>query len=380
MLAIDCSKIESRPTGPGRWLLNILRYWPDDFPARLYFRRQIPEYDFLNKKSLGSRISPPLASLAFGGALGFFSKVDPLWRHLILPRALKRDKVSTLLEPFYIPLLTWPPEKTILCIADISYKRHPEWFGRRSQLRWFPDRLVKRVRHVITISEFSKREIMDYYGIPESRITVTPLAADPIFKSPARDFQPPLSKHYFLFWGDLNNRRHPKEMIEAFVRTQIADRQAQSLSFIVVGRDITNPPQRILRRIEEANRTLGREAIIHKEYPSDAELVWLVQGALAVVYLSDYEGFGMPVLEGMACGAPVITSYTSSLPEVGGNAAYYIKDNTNTEEIAAAMKYLAEQPEARKKLSAEGIRQASHFSWKITADRTIEVLKNIHNH
>ncbi|MDP3794379.1 MAG: glycosyltransferase family 1 protein [bacterium] len=363
MLAIDCSQIEYRPTSVGRYLTNVLRCWPQDFAATLYFRKTMARLPFLAEKPLDSMLA----------TLNPLRHIEPVWRHILLPRTLYAHHARILFAPGNVPPLTWLPERTVLAIHDLSYKHHPQWFSWYSELRWFPDSYIRRVRHIITTSEFVKQEIMEYYNVPDEQITVATPGVEAHFQ-PAITIAPPLPGRYLLYWGTITNRRHIPEIIEAFVLNQ-TERDSQELTFVVIGRDFSYPPLALNRRVAKANRTLGRCAVIWHEYVPEPELLTFLQHAFAVVWLSDYESFALPILEAMACGVPVITSRRTPIAEIAGNAAYYIEDNREVEEIAWCMQALSQNVWLREKLRAQGLAQAKKYTWEKTAERTIKTLK-----
>ncbi len=143
---------------------------------------------------------------------------------------------------------------------------------------------------------------------------------------------------------------------------------------MIIGANHTSPFVDIDGLIERVNKKLGRQAILRQDYLSGPDLVTLYNAADLLVWLSDYEGFGLPVLESMACGAPVITSPLTSIPEVAGQAAIYVQDSKNIKEISQAIyQGLTDQP-LRQDLISRGLEQAQKFSWPECAQKTLDAL------
>jgi glycosyltransferase involved in cell wall biosynthesis len=322
-------------------------------------------------------------------------------RHVTgLPLAIQRARVDLYHAPAYTAP-QWGSTPVVLSVHDVSYARHPEWYPyRRDPLRrWFYRHSARRARLILTISEFSKREIVAAYGIPEGRIVVTPLGVSEMFR-PAQNGLEPLAEGaarqaagaprprdvaagppFLLHVGDLHARRNVGIVVRALARLRAQARQpAQasggpalaSVRLVLVGVD-RGVGDALL---EEATRLNVRDAIDLRGRVSDAELVALYQQCAALVYPSRYEGFGFPLVEAMACGAPVIASNRSAIPEVTGSAAVLL-DPDDEQGFAAAIARVLSDDEFAASCRARGLARAAQFTWQATAVRTADAYRRV---
>jgi glycosyltransferase involved in cell wall biosynthesis len=238
------------------------------------------------------------------------------------------------------------PVPAVLTVQDLSWERDPSVFGwwDLATFKIFVPRSVKRARHVFAISERTKRDLVELYGTPQEKITVTPLAPDPDFR-PADDHD-----SFLLFVSAIERRKQPLDAIDAA--------NAVGRKLIVVG-----PPKDAELAAELTRRGADVRGYVPKE-----ELVRLYQSAAALVFPSRYEGFGLPVVEAMACGTPVVAAPEPALQEVAGDAAIFADDLAD-----GVRRALAE----RDRLSAAGLERAKAFSWGETARITADVYRKI---
>jgi glycosyltransferase involved in cell wall biosynthesis len=254
---------------------------------------------------------------------------------------------------FEVPYLGRTP--AILTIHDLSPWRDPAWHEESSRVRQRTPWLMRlrRARVILTVSEAVRREIVEHFGVSPDLVRAIPLAASPHFRRvpPTSPAPPP----FFLFVATLEPRKNVAGLVEGW-RESYAETKAD---LVIAGRsraDFTEIPPC------EGLHFLG-------EVP-DAELPRLYSDALAFVYPTHYEGFGLPVLEAMQCGCPVITSRDPAVMEVSGGAAIHAAD---AQEIAEAMRAMASQPLLRNVLRGCGIERAAAFSWERTARETHDV-------
>jgi len=240
-------------------------------------------------------------------------------------------------------------------------------------------RIIKNAEMVIAISEHTKKDIMKYYGIPSENICVVPLAAEQRF------FQEWLSNDvinlraryelpetFILYVGGIDPRKNLVILFKAMKALLESGSYCPTLAF--AGR-ISN--QREYPEMMKTIRSLGIEHLIKfLGYVPDEDLPLLFQASRAFVYPSRYEGFGLPVLQAMASGTPVLTTKLSSIPEVAGNAAVYINPD-DPALLAQAINAILTNKEMRSSLIASGKKQAAMFSWKRTADETVEVYREV---
>ena len=357
-IGIEAHNLEGRRTGVGRYLINLLRQWskfdlPADLKFILYFKKEIPDLDLPNsfeKKLLCSN------SNAF-------------FMHYLLPKAAKKDKVDILFCPGYLGPIFYQG-KIALTLHDIVYQARPDlynWpsFWDKILLKKFSRISAKKAQIIFTPSEFSKKEILKHYQVAADKVFVTPLAVDQSFKQIAdqnklteikKKYQ--IKNRFILSVGSVFIRRHLPEAIEAFEK--VID-QLPGYQFLVVGHNYTK-------------RKLFGRAVLRRDYLEGEDLVALYNAADLLIYLSDYEGFGLPVLESMACATPVITSPLGSLPEVAGDSAIYVEDSSSVESISCAIYQGLTDQELRRELIEKGLKQAQTFSWQKCAQKTLDAL------
>ncbi|MFH2139939.1 MAG: glycosyltransferase family 1 protein [Pseudomonadota bacterium] len=285
-----------------------------------------------------------------------------------------RSKIDVFHAPdHHIPKLRSVP--VVATIMDAIPIVHPEWVSanlRRTKNAVFRQ-TVKWAEHVITISEYSKADIVEFYGVCEQDITVIPLGYDESLcprlgqnENTAVLQKYLLNEGYFLFVGTLQPRKNVRRIIQAHRALSPAIRAAHPL--IIVGAYGWGSDD-LLRDIEEMEREgFGRWL----KWVSKSDLKALMQSATALVYPSLYEGFGLPILEGFAAQIPVISSSTTSIPEVAGEAALLV-DPVRVDEISDAMAKVAENTGLAADLVSRGKEQLERYSWASCAQQTREV-------
>lgn len=289
-------------------------------------------------------------------------------------------------EQLYLPLavrgrLLWSPNNTgplavrrhICTIHDLIPLEHPEWFSRQfsAWYQYLLPRLTRRATHLIAVSEYTKLRLQELLQIPEERITVIPNGVDPAFQPAAAPLVEAARRalnitpgRYLLCVGSVEPRKNIGRLLEAWRIAQ--SRLPEDITLVVAGATGAANVfgQVLLGPIPERVHFTG--------YVPAEHLIPLYTGASAFVYPSLYEGFGIPPLEAMACGVPVITSNTTSLPEVTGGAALLI-DPTKPGEIADAIVELFHDESLRSQLIPKGIARAAFYTWEdaATATRTL---------
>lgn len=371
-IAIDARSLEGNKTGVGRYLENILRVWAkrQDCEFILYFKDEIPRWNPLESANFTlKRIENP-----FGFSSNFF------FQHFLLPSSLKQDRADFFFSPFYLRPLFCPVRSAIV-LHDISYEAHPEWFDHKSQfvLKTLSRFSAGKADLIFTVSEYSKQEIIRYYGTPEDKIEVTPLAPDSNFRleEDAEKIAEARRRygldHFILCVGTIFSRRHIPEIIEAFSRYAEKD---QRYELMIVGKNKTYPFVDIDAMIGDADASLGAERIKRIDFASEEDLRALYSTADAVMYLSDYEGFGLPVVEAQSFGRPVITSRNTSLIEVGGDSVEFVRENS-AEAILESLEKVLGDDSYRTSLIEAGKENLQRFDWKRCAGKTLErILKS----
>lgn len=293
---------------------------------------------------------------------------------LDLARHVHTDAPDLLHVQYTAPL--WCSSPIVVSIHDVSYLEHPEFFpvARRVQLRISVERTVRRAAKILTLSEFSRQGIARAYGLDAEKIAVVPAACSEIFKPVSRPkaqsfvegrFQ--ITHPYILNVGDLQPRKNPLGLIRAF-EDLVANCPELPHHLVMVGKDTW-----YASRVHQAAEHSPFGNRIHfTGYVDDAELLQLYNASDIFVFPSFYEGFGIPILEAMACGRAVACANTSAMPEVAGSAAVLF-DPHSTAEMMASMRDLLRNSELRSRKERLGQQNAARFSWKGTAKQTLDV-------
>jgi len=299
------------------------------------------------------------------------------WSAMGLPLAASRAKVDLIHAPAYTaPLTARVP--TVLTIHDVSYAVHPEWYPyRRDPLRRaFYRRSARTAAHILTVSEFSAGEIVRAYAIPRDRITVTPHGASHAFlpKAAAVEIDLPagVSPTFLLHVGDLHPRRNLAVVVRAIIESRRDRRLREPISLVLAGVDRGIGDE--LRRMAAAASV--PDLVVCLGVVGDDCLVALYRAAAALVYPSRYEGFGLPVLEAMACGTPVIASRAASIPEVLGDAGTLL-DPDDVAGWGSAIVGVLTDPARRERMRAAGIERAAGFTWARTARLTLQAYRTV---
>lgn len=294
------------------------------------------------------------------------------WEQCVLP-AVVRGRV------LFSPSNTGPlaVSRQVVTLHDVVPLDHPEWLSPKfaAWYRFLTPRLMRRAARIITVSEFSKRRLLDQVRLDESKIRVIPNGVDARFHPrdkgqidhTLRSLGLP-SRRYVLSVGSLEPRKNLGRLLQAW--SMVHQTLPEDLWLVISGQG--NP------KVFAAG--LGIDKMpprVHLTgHVPDEILPFLYAGADLFAYLSLYEGFGLPPLEAMASGVPVITSDRTSLPEVTGDAALTV-DPWDVEAIAAAIKTLSGNAELRADLISKGLARARQFSWDLTAERTRAVLREV---
>lgn len=304
-----------------------------------------------------------------------------LWHIVVALRMWLYDRVDLFFAPtsYIIPFLF--PRKCVVVVHDVYALIAPERHLKKAvaiEKRTFK-RAITRARAVVAVSEFTKREVMRLTQLQESSITVVPNAVRqspapaPIELSNAETFMSRFNipDRYVLFVGTLEPRKNIFRLIEAFA---IFKKKPQAADFkLVIAGNKGWYYDEIFQAAQAVNLT---NDIIFTGYVSEAEKNALYKKAAVFVFPSLYEGFGIPPLEAMSAGTPVVTSSTSSLPEVVGDAAICV-DPTHTQEIADAIEQVLGNEQLRNELVEKGHRQVELFSWEKSAQALRSLLKHI---
>jgi glycosyltransferase involved in cell wall biosynthesis len=293
------------------------------------------------------------------------------WEQFLLPWLVGRNVLFSPSNtgPFFV-------KKQVLTLHDAVALDHPEWLNPRfaAWYRFLIPKLARRVAHVITVSQFSKGRLLAHIPMEASRITVIPIGVDPRFRPLGRAeaglgiLNLPCSR-YVLFVGSHEPRKNLGRLLQAWAR--VVEEVPPDVWLVVAGQEGS---RRVFGRNPELAAVPRR---VHFTGQVDDEfLPRLYAGALAFVFPSLYEGFGLPPLEAMACGVPVLTGNQTSFPEVIGEVGLMV-DPYDVAAIAEGLKRLIGDPGLRSRLRDKGLARAGRFDWNVTAERTRQVLEAV---
>jgi glycosyltransferase involved in cell wall biosynthesis len=297
------------------------------------------------------------------------------WTVVGLPRAARRARVNVLHAPAYTaPLGGAGP--VVLTIHDVSYARHPEWYPyRRDWLRRaFYRRSARAASVILTDSEFSAGEISAAYSISRDRIVVVPLgvgaAFSPVEPDASCDLPASVTTPFVLHVGDLHERRNLLTVLDAVLAARRHFGALPALSLVLAGVD---------RGVGDALCDIAAEAgeddaVVKLGAVGETQLLALYRHASALVYPSLYEGFGLPVVEAMACGTPVIASRAASIPEVVGEAGILL-DSGDVPAWTDAIVNVVNDEHRRADMRARGLERAAQFTWDRAARLTLDVYR-----
>jgi len=294
-----------------------------------------------------------------------------LWEQLVQPIVLQRRGVDLLhAMAFTGPLVTSCP--FVITIYDLSFYHYPEAFRpwNRRYLSFFTALSARRARRVIAISESTKRDVVTRLGVSPDRVDVVYCGVDEIFRplSPAEvacfRHERALPDRFILFLGTLEPRKNVQTLVRAYAHWRKAERGVPKL--VVAGGKGWYYDQ-IFAEVESLDLTGN---VIFPGYVMQQELPLWYNAAELFVYPSRFEGFGLPVLEAMACGTPVITTNVASLPEVAGDATLFVSPDDETGLVKAMRRALSDKA-LRQEMTTRGLAHSAQFTWARTARQTL---------
>ena len=348
---INLSFLSPQPTGLSVYATNILPYLSDLNPIAIS-TAPIPNY------------SCHLINTDFTHHSGTRKHLDRLWwTQFQLPKIYHQLKSQLLFSPVpEAPIFT--DCRYIVTAHDFIPLHFPKKFSTSTVYhRYYVPHILNQAQHIICNSQATAKDIGDFFDIPTSKITPIPLAYD---RQHFQFLNLP-TKNYFLYIGRQEAYKNLRRIISAFCEIP----QSQDYELWLVG----STDLRYRPALDTQITALGMtDRIKFLEYVHYSDLPKIINQAMALVFPSLWEGFGLPILEAMACGTPVITSNLASMPEVAGDAAILV-DPYDTNQIADAMRMVAEDSQLRSKLRQSGLARAKQFSWEKTGKATAMVLE-----
>lgn len=363
---LDVRIVRDPATGVGRYLVRLLDEIGGLAPADL----TVTAVGRLDQTSLSAAV--PMWRLA--GRAGRSTPLG-LVQQLVLRQALRHQPCDL----YHYPNLDVPPvasRKVVATCYDLEPLRHPELFSRKIVLFYrLLARRLRRVDRVITISESTARDVHEFLGIPRERITPVHLGVDPRF-SPAsvaerrrvidRYGLPP---RFVLYVGNTMPHKNVGRLVEALSQVR---RSHPDVALVLGG-----APDKHRVAVEETVSRFGLSTAVRfiGKVPED-DLPGVLSSATVFAFPSLYEGFGLPVLEAMACGTPVVTSNRSSLPEVVGDAALMVEP-TDIEALTTALCAVIDDASHAASLGARGVARAAQFTWRRCAEAHLQVYREV---
>ncbi len=318
------------------------------------------------------KIRMVLQALRFTGSKVF--QIRPLWIDMFLPRLLKQEGIDVLFStvPSALSRSPIPHVVTVLDLIPLTFPGETPisvyW-----NYKYRVPAILKSATALVAISEYTKKDVEKHFSIDPNNIHTVYLGYDAVNFSPKNNFrileryglQP---KGYLLYVGNASPRKNLSNLINAY--SCIQDRLPHKL--VLCGSKTSKESRQLQKLISRYG--LDRRVVLI-DYVPYTDLPVLYSGAALFVYVSLYEGFGLPILEAMACGAPVIASTTTSIPEVAGNAAFLV-DPTDDQAIADAIVQIIGDPQRMIELSEAGKERSNQFSWERTAQGILAVLQS----
>lgn len=348
-IGIDARELEGKRTGVGRYLEGLLKYWSKkEHEFVLFFKNEIPELAILSSPNFKKVLLP-----------FFFKKEGWLWEQTVLPYGLKREKIEILFSPSYSTPLMGKARKTVV-IHDLSYFRNPNWFSKKEgfRRRFFTRLSMGKACKIITVSNFIREEMEEKFKFTRGKLEVIYHGVNPFFS--------PLGmgrEKIILTVGAIFQRRNIPLLLEGFSLLAM-----EGWRLLVVGDNRTYPRidiDQIVKkmRLDERVKIVG--------HINDNELLKLYNISSIFVSLSEYEGFGLPVLEAMACGLPCLLFHGHSYRELFSDSAYFVHE-LSPEEVRKGLKELIMNERLREELSKKGLEHSKNFPLENCAEKTLD--------
>jgi glycosyltransferase involved in cell wall biosynthesis len=356
MLVVNLSHISATPTGLSNYAANVV-------PSLHSLQPTLLAPSSPSSKVLGG-INCPIPD-GMGPEYGSRGHIKRLaWTQFVLPHICRDLSCSLLFSPIpEAPLFSQKLRYVVTAHDLIPLRFAPKTSRLGLYFRYYVSSVLKSAEHVLCNSHATAKELADVYDFPAAKMTVTWLA----HKAEDFNYLGLPTKNYFLYVGRHDVHKNLIRLIESFAEAA----KNQDYELWLVGTQHRKYSLKIQQRADELS--VGKKVRLLNYVPK-SQLNEVINQAIALVFPSLWEGFGLPVLEAMACGTPVITSNISALPEIAGDAAMLI-DPYNVSEMADAMRRVTTDTKLCQQLRDAGIKRAQQFSWEKTGQQTVEVLK-----
>jgi glycosyltransferase involved in cell wall biosynthesis len=372
-VAIDVRTVLPNRSGVGNYVLHLIKNLRTVEPDTTYFFLALEK----NLSLLGplEQAENPLLTV-------FSHESHPLgdfWEHFFLPRRLMKNGIDIFHGPASLIPFRKDHFKTVVTIHDLVAFLFSETIPLKygAYMRYLLRQAVKRADRIISVSHHTRDDLIKILKVPSKKIVVIHEAPSPIFRPYAPDLVRPIlkkrygiQKKYIYHLGNIEPRKNLIKLLEAF--TLVCREVGTDYQLVVSGQKGW-----LIRSLSRFLKTYPmREQVFFTGYVPLEDLPYLMNGAEIFVFPSLYEGFGLPVLEAMSCGTPVISSNRSSIPEIAGSAGILV-DPTDVQALADQIVYLLRNGEERRRLSRLGQEQAARFSWEEVARKTHQVYRSV---
>jgi glycosyltransferase involved in cell wall biosynthesis len=374
--------IDTRPavarirTGVGNYTRQLVRLLPAVDPGTTYvgWPRSV-------LRALGSAGGPDRAAGTETGRAGLKARTKRMVVRRELPRVEWIARFDVLLAPNFVPPPTRKP--FVVTVHDLAFHLFPDTAsGGTQDYLSRVERALRRASRVVVPSEQTRRDLLDAYPFMAERVVTVPLGVDTgVFRpAPEGEVRAIRDRHgieepYLLFLGGIERRKNLPSMLRAYA--SLGDDVRPGLVLAGPAPHWHPEGSSLLRSALDDLAPRVRERVVVTGWVPERDTVALLTGAEALVYVSRYEGFGLPVLEAMACGTPVLTSAVSALPETAGDAALLV-DPDDVEAIAHGMRRILTDVSLRDGLRAAGTVRVTGFRWEETARSTARILHEAH--
>ena len=341
-----------------------------------------PEVDFIfffdrkydEKFIFGKNVTPVVLSPPARHPVLFY-----LWYEFSVKRALKKYNADLFFSPDgYLSLKS--TTKQINVIHDINFEHNPKDVPRMigKYLRYYFPKFARKADQILTVSDYSKNDICKTYSIPKEKVTVSWNGASDLFQPINENEKLKLEQQYadgnpyFLFVGALHPRKNVDRLIQAFSLMK-TNEPSSNYKLVIVGEELFSKSI----NLSAISETIRKEIYFTGRLSIEA-LAKLMAGATVFTFVPYFEGFGIPLVEAMKCGTPILAGNKTALPEVAGDAALYC-DPFNVSDIAKKLSLISNNDSLRAELSAKGLERSRLFSWDNSAEKVWEVIDNVVN-
>ncbi len=373
------SAAESKKAGVGYYTLNLLR-------ALSRIRADEHTYTMYLRSNWPSEAESPLAGMPPEHASCWHTRIlqwPVLWAQARLPLEFLRHCQDVYFFPTAVLPLLYQPAHSVVTIHDVAYLFFPEYFSfaLRNWLALASKIGMARASKIITVSEATRQDVLTYYGVSPEKVVTIHHGVHSHFRQLDNSFRPAIEQTkqtygiqhpYILYIGTLQRRKNIPRLLQAFYLLKQKYQIPHQL--VLVGQRYHDLPEHEIS--ETIQRLTLNQDVIWPGYLGEDDMLLLLNGAELFVLPSLYEGFGMPLVEAMACGVPVACSNTSSLPEVVGDAGMLF-DPDDVDSIASTIYQLVTMERLLEKLRAKGLQRAQGFSWDACARKTLDVLEEV---